>query len=1125
MKKLTVWIPQPTLWDLIFSRIGRKFNVYRIGLLTAFFMLTMMSNKVYSQASNFGVNLAGLEFGDGPGGSYTAPTAAELDYYKARGIKLIRLPFMWERAQPSLNGALASAYMGQIDGVIAAAKTRSMSIILDVHNYCRYNNQVIGQPGSGVTNAHFADLWTKLATRYANEPTVYAFDLMNEPSELGGASWFNSAQAAINGIRTVDNSHIIMVEGDFWSHADVWVQYNDNLKNLVDPANKIIYHAHQYFDSDGSGTYSNNTMAGNGKNVNSGVNAVSPFVNWLNTNNKKGFIGEYGVPNNADVANWNQLMDNMLAYLSANCVGGTYWAGGPWWGNYILSCEPDPITNPDRPVMATLKKYVNFTGSCGTTPPANTPPTVSLTSPANGTTYTAPASVVISANASDANGTVSKVDFYNGSTLLNSDLTAPYSFTWSNVAAGNYTITAKATDNANAVTTSTVVNIVVNTAPVGNQAPTVSITSPANGTSFTAPASITINASASDADGTVSKVDFYNGTTLLNSDVSAPYSFVWSNVAAGNYTITAKATDNAGAVTSTSVNVTVTTSGGTNQIPVISITSPANGDRSFTAPASITINVNASDPDGSIAKVDFYNGNTLLGTVTSAPYTYVWNNVPAAYYQIVAKATDNSGATAIASSNIAVNPGTGNQAPSVSITSPAGGAGFTAPASITINANASDADGTISKVDFYNGSTLLGTDLTAPYSFTWTNVGAGSYTLTAQATDNANAVSTSAGVSIVVSNTPPANQAPSVSISAPANGASFTAPASVTITANASDADGTVSKVDFYNGATLLGTDLTAPYSFVWTNVAAGSYTLTAKATDNANAVTTSAAVSIIVSNTPPPANQAPAASITSPANGANFTAPASIVINASASDADGTVSKVDFYNGATLLGTDVSAPYSFTISGAAAGSYSLKAVATDNAGATGSSAVVTVTVSNGSTTVGINGPSCVNQNVATSFTLTPEAGFASSSWWTTGEATVVASADGKSATITYSSNASGAVTISCGVNYNNAPWYKEYTKTIQIGGCAAPRFALADMQEDVTAAPNPFMDQTTVSVKTGDKILSIRLFDMNGREQMNSGNIDLEQITLGAELKTGIYILHVVTESGTLNKRIIKTE
>jgi hypothetical protein len=95
--------------------------------------------------------------------------------------------------------------------------------------------------------------------------------------------------------------------------------------------------------------------------------------------------------------------------------------------------------------------------------PPNNPPTVSITSPANGTTFSSPANITITASASDSDGTISKVDFYHGSTLLGTDTTSPYSYIWNNVADGNYVLTAEATDNDDAVTISAQVNITVNT--------------------------------------------------------------------------------------------------------------------------------------------------------------------------------------------------------------------------------------------------------------------------------------------------------------------------------------------------------------------------------------------------------------------------------------------------------------------------------------------------------------------------------------------------------------------------------------------------------------------------------------------------------------------------------------
>ena len=138
-----------------------------------------------------------------------------------------------------------------------------------------------------------------------------------------------------------------------------------------------------------------------------------------------------------------------------------------------------------------------------------TAPTVQLTSPTAGSNFTAPATINLTANASDADGSIVKVEFYNGSTKLGEDLSAPYSFSWTNVAAGNYTITAKATDNSGLSTTSQDANISVATNV--NLAPTIQLTSPTAGSNFTAPATIALTANASDADGSIVKVEFYNG--------------------------------------------------------------------------------------------------------------------------------------------------------------------------------------------------------------------------------------------------------------------------------------------------------------------------------------------------------------------------------------------------------------------------------------------------------------------------------------------------------------------------------------------------------------------------------------------------------------------------------------
>jgi hypothetical protein len=185
---------------------------------------------------------------------------------------------------------------------------------------------------------------------------------------------------------------------------------------------------------------------------------------------------------------------------------------------------------------------------------SNSRPTVTLTQPANGATFPTPATVSLAATASDSDGTVTKVEFFNGPNKLGEDTTAPYGFTWSGVTSGSYTLTARATDDLGGTTTSAAATITVGV----NAAPSVSITSPTDGAVFPWKPTITVTATAADSDGTVTRVEFSDGTTLLGQDTSAPYSFTWRNVPQGNHVLTARATDNTGAVTTSSkVGITV----------------------------------------------------------------------------------------------------------------------------------------------------------------------------------------------------------------------------------------------------------------------------------------------------------------------------------------------------------------------------------------------------------------------------------------------------------------------------------------------------------------------------------------------------------------------------------------
>ncbi len=343
-----------------------------------------------------------------------------------------------------------------------------------------------------------------------------------------------------------------------------------------------------------------------------------------------------------------------------------------------------------------------------------------------------------------------------------------------------------------------------------NQPPTVSLTAPASGSSVTVNTAATLSATAADADGSVAKVGFYDGATLLGEDTSAPFSWSWIPTVAGAHTLTARATDNDGAA-STSATVNITVSPSANSPPTATLTAPAAGARlAYNTP--VTLTATAADADGSVTSVSFYDGNTLLGEDTSSPYTYVWTPKVAGPHSLRARANDNKhavGASTTVNVTVSAPP---NQAPTVSITAPAGGGTVGVNNTVTINATASDADGTVSKVEFYDGTTRLGEDTSAPYSYSWIPTTTGSHSLTARATDNDGATGTSAAVNVTVAVSGSDTQAPTLTLTSPA-AQTQNITGSPTFTVSASDNVG-VTAVDYQVDGETVGQATSAPWSY-----------------------------------------------------------------------------------------------------------------------------------------------------------------------------------------------------------------------------------------------------------------------------------------------------------------------
>jgi glucose/arabinose dehydrogenase len=326
--------------------------------------------------------------------------------------------------------------------------------------------------------------------------------------------------------------------------------------------------------------------------------------------------------------------------------------------------------------------YINFTQS------NNQNPTVTITSPVNNATFAEPAIITINANATD-DGSVSKVEFYNGATKLGEDLTAPYSFTWSNVAQGTYQLSAIATDNLGATGTATAVTVTVTGTVSQNLALNKATFSSSNENGGT------LASYATDGNLTTRWSSQFQDPQYIYVDLGQVYSInrvniVWENAYGKDYSI--------------QVSNDATT---WNEVkPVTDNTSKNN------------------DWTGLSASGQFVR---IYGTARATGYGY-------SIYELEVYGTLVNGA------------------PTVSIVSPSNGANFNAPATINITANASDSDG-ISKVEFFNGTVKLGESSTSPYTFAWTNVAAGSYSLTAVATDGKGVIGTSSALTVNVVNT------------------------------------------------------------------------------------------------------------------------------------------------------------------------------------------------------------------------------------------------------------------------------------------------------------------------------------------------------------------------------------
>lgn len=304
-----------------------------------------------------GVNLAGGEFRTKMlpaihGRDYAYPDGPAAAPFLAAGMTAVRLPFRWERLQPTPMEALDADELAHLNASIEALRGFKL-VILDLHNYASYKGAKLGT--GNAPGALLVDFWTRLATYYRHDSRI-AFGLMNEPNGIDGALWRDVAQETLSAIRATGARNLVLVPGSNWTGAHSWTKGGERsnaayMSILHDPAGNMAFEMHQYLDADSKGT---------------GDTCISPArvatrlasaTEWLREHHVRGFLGEFGAPPTSDCL---ASLDAMVSLLNDGrdvWLGWTYWAGGTRWNHYPLSIQPD--ADGPKPQMRVLLPHLS----------------------------------------------------------------------------------------------------------------------------------------------------------------------------------------------------------------------------------------------------------------------------------------------------------------------------------------------------------------------------------------------------------------------------------------------------------------------------------------------------------------------------------------------------------------------------------------------------------------------------------------------------------------------------------------------------------------------------------------------------------------------------------------------
>jgi hypothetical protein len=541
--------------------------------------------------------------------------------------------------------------------------------------------------------------------------------------------------------------------------------------------------------------------------------------------------------------------------------------------------------------------------------------TISITAPVNNAVFQAGTPIEVDLGGEVPTPPIVRVDFYRRGVFFASDDTPPFSAIASNAPPGSNSFQAIVLDSGGISWTSAVVNVAVES--VG-----VTILSPMDGTTFLNTNPITVSAVGMLPSGSITSVEFFVDGHKFGEDASAPFSATWSAVTGGTHRFSAIGHDDSGnTYNSVSVNIGVSqllfpkgsvwkyldngSDQGSNWVTTsfddgLWASGPAelgygDGDeatvvnggptnnffvttyfrRSFAASnvASFTnVLINVKRDDGAVVYVNGveaarYNMNpgpvnfSTLAINADDDGANFWpavfpanllvegqNVVAVEIHQVNRTSTDISFDMDFSGIPTIIF----NQPPQVALINPTNNAVFIEPPSLALEATASDADGSVVKVEFFTGNTKIGEVTNSPYTFTWNSPPLGLHPLRAVATDDQGAVQPSDTVTVTLYDQA---HTPFAQITKPSNGTVIEGPTNYTVTAYASAIEGVTNVVFLANGS-VIGTDDSSPYSILWT-APFGSNALQAVAF-GANGLRGTSVVSSIIITIPPTNTVAP---------------------------------------------------------------------------------------------------------------------------------------------------------------------------------------------------------------------------------------------------------------------------